>query len=132
MEPLSLTPSGKLVFAAILATFSAILQSAGGFLPGIGLLISPFSTLPIVFVSVYAGRYGILSYGLAMLLLLLIQPAELFIFPFSTGLLGLALGLGIRVFKYRITVALFAGGAMFAGICFPLYVLGFPILVNNI
>lgn len=120
--------SYKLVFAAVLATFSAILQSAGGFLPGIGFLISPFAAMPILIVAVYTGRYGLLSYVLTTFLLLLLQPAELFIFPFTTGLLGLVIGFGLRIFKSRIIIALAGALALIVGISIPLYVLGFPIL----
>lgn len=120
--------SYKLVFAAILATISAILQSAGGFLPGIGFLISPFAALPILLVAVYAARYGVLAYILTIFLLVIIQPDELFIFPFTTGLLGLAIGLGLRMFKSRTVIAFVSSIALLVGICIPLYVLGFPIL----
>ncbi len=121
-------PSYKLVSAAILATIAALLQSAGGFLPGIGFLISPFAALPILIVSVYDMRYGILAYMLTVFLLTLIQPDELFIFPFTTGLLGLAIGFGMGKFKSRIIIALVSSLVLLVGICIPLYVLAFPIL----
>src|SRR4051812_36219663 len=36
----------RLVLGSFLACMAAVLQAAGGFLPGIGYLISPFATLP--------------------------------------------------------------------------------------
>src|SRR5690625_4690367 len=72
----------KLVFTSLMAALAAILQSAGGYLPVVGFLISPFTTLPILLVVLVSVRYGIFSYILAACLLLLIEPTELFIFPF--------------------------------------------------
>lgn len=120
--------SYRLVFAAILAIVAAILQSMGGYLPGIGFLLSPLSTLPILVAIVYAEGYGILAYFLTIILLVLIQPAELFIFPFTTGLLGLVLGFTLKFFKSRVIVILVSTIVLMAGICIPLYVLGFPLL----
>src|SRR5690625_3493255 len=88
------SPTKKLVFTALMAALAAILQSAGGYLPGIGFFISPFTTLPILLGVLVSIRYGIFSYLLAAGLLLIIEPSELFIYPFTTGVLGIALGWG--------------------------------------
>lgn len=61
-------------------------------MPGIGYLISFLATLPIFLVTSLSIRQGILSYILTILLLFIIQPSELIIFPFTTGLLGIAIG----------------------------------------
>ena len=74
-----------------MSTLATMFQAAGNLVPGIGLLISPFSTLPI-FAIFYSIREGILSYILTIFLLFIIEPSELIVFPFTTGLLGLALG----------------------------------------
>jgi hypothetical protein len=120
--------SYKLIFATIMAVFSAILQSAGGLLPGIGFLISPFAFLPILITVVYITQFGLPTYFITIFLLLIIQPSELFIFPFTTGVLGVALGLGLKVFRRLIAVAFAGALALMVGICIPLYVLGFPIM----
>ena len=45
--------SKKLVLTALFSALAAILQSTGNFLPGIGYLISPFATLPILICTHY-------------------------------------------------------------------------------
>ena len=71
----------KLMFMALMAALSAILQSAGGFLPGIGYFFSAFATLPILLGTLISVRSGISTYLLTICLLLLIEPTELAIFP---------------------------------------------------
>lgn len=61
-------------------------------MPGIGFLISFLATLPIFLATCFSIRQGILSYTLTIFLLFIIQPSELIIFPFTTGLLGIAMG----------------------------------------
>jgi len=117
----------KLVFTALMAALAALLQSAGGLVPGIGFFISPFTTLPILLSSLVSLQYGIYSYVLTNFLLLLIEPTELFIFPFTTGTLGLALGWGLVHLKSRLINVLLSGGSLFLGICLPLYILRFPV-----
>ena len=85
-----LSLANKLVLTALMSTLATMFQAAGNLVPGIGLLISPFSTLPI-FAIFYSIREGILSYILTIFLLFIIEPSELIVFPFTTGLLGLAL-----------------------------------------
>lgn len=85
----------SLVTIASLSALTALFQSAGGFLPGVGYLISPLSTAPLVLVALISFRSGITAYTLTSLLLLLIQPSELTVFPFTTGLLGMTLGFSI-------------------------------------
>lgn len=121
------TMTNKLVFSALLAAIAALLQSAGGFIPGVGYLISPFTTLPIIIAMVISTRTGLLSYIIAGCLLLLIEPTELFIFPFTTGLLGLILGWSFRIFQSSLHVVILSSTCLFLGICFPLYILDFPV-----
>ncbi len=117
----------KLVFASLMAVLATILQSAGGYLPGIGFLISPFTTLPIIMVTIISIRFGGLTYILAGILLLLLEPSELFIYPFTTGILGVSLGLGFRLLHQYWKVLITSGCVLFLGICIPLYMLGFPV-----
>lgn len=83
--------SKKLVLAALLSALAAILQFTGNFLPGIGYVISPFATLPILICTIISIPFGLQSYVLTFLLLILIQPGESFIFPFTTGIVGLGM-----------------------------------------
>ena len=103
------------------------MQSAGGLLPGIGFAISPFSTMMVLLATMVSFHYGFLTYLLAIILLILIEPGELFIFPFTTGLLGLSIGWGLSKINKRIIIILVSGIILCVGICIPLYLLGFPV-----
>lgn len=128
----SWVPVKQLVSTAFLAAISALLQSAGGFLPGIGYVISPFSTAPIALAFLISLRFGFLSYLISCLVLLIIQPSELVVFPFTTGLLGVGLGIGFRFLTQRITLILAGALPLLLGMTFLLYVLNFPLLGPNI
>lgn len=116
-----------LVISGLLAALAAVFQSAGGLFPGVGYLISPFSTLPIAVAACLSPVSGFFAYITAIGLLFMLQPGELFIFPFTTGLLGLAIGISMKVLKRRLPVVLLSGTALFMGICFVAFVLRFPI-----
>lgn len=117
-----------LVIIALLSTLTTLFQLAGGLIPGPGYLISPLSTAPIVVATLISLRSGAIAYALTIMLLLLIQPSELFVFPFTTGPLGLALGFGIVHFQNRIQVVLFSTVALWAGIALVLYGFRFRLL----
>ena len=123
----SWSPTKKLMFMALMAALAAILQSAGGFLPGIGYAISPFATAPILLVALMSLRSGIFTYIVTFCLLLLIEPSELIIFPFTTGLLGLGLGWTFLMLNKRLEIVVTNGLLVCIGICTPLYVFGFPV-----
>jgi hypothetical protein len=118
----------KLVVTAFLGLIAAIFQSAGGWIPGIGMLISPFSSAPIIFSMLIGPSYGLLCYLLTIFLLVLLQPSELIVFPFTTGVMAIGIGLSFllvnRIWKALIMSAVF----LTSGICFLLYVVEFPIL----
>lgn len=118
----------KIILAAFLATLSAIFQSMGGLLPGIGYLISPLATAPIVISAVLSAGSGLMSYLLSILLLFLIQPSELIVFPFTTGLLGLGIGASLLYLKIRLWAVLVGSFSLWMGILLLLYVFRFPIL----
>jgi hypothetical protein len=118
----------SIVTIAFLSAVTALFQSAGGFLPGFGYLISPLSTAPMVLATLISFRSGLTAYVLSNLLLLFIQPSELIIFPFTTGLLGIALGFFIASSKNRIQVVLFSTISLWTGISLVLYAFRFPLL----
>ncbi|MFA5535785.1 MAG: hypothetical protein WDA53_01275 [Bacillota bacterium] len=122
------SPTKKLVSTAMLAIIAAILQSAGGWIPGAGFLISPFATIPILFAAIISLKNGFFAYLSAIFLLVLFEPGELFIFPFTTGLLGLSIGWRLSVSDKPLAITLISGIILFIGICIPLYGLGFPVL----
>jgi hypothetical protein len=118
----------RLVASALMAVIAAILQAAGGVIPGIGMLISPFSTAPIIISVLILPSFGILSYLLTIFLLLLIQPSELFVFPFTTGAMAIGIGLGFLLFSKLWKVITFSSLFLCIGICLLLYVIQFPVL----
>ncbi|GLB61843.1 hypothetical protein NCCP133_39720 [Cytobacillus sp. NCCP-133] len=78
---------------------AAILQAAGGYFPGIGYFFSPLATAPVLLCSMFSIPFGAMSYFLTMMLLFILQPTELIVFPFTTGLLGLGIGASFSFFK---------------------------------
>lgn len=120
--------SKDMIVTAFFGAVAAIFQSAGGFLPGIGYLISPLATVPIVFSVVYSIRSGWMAYLLSIVLLMIIQPSEIIVFPFTTGLLGLGIGFGFVYLKKRISIIALASFSLFFGINMLLYGFRFPIL----
>jgi hypothetical protein len=122
------TKGRRLVFGSLLACMAAVLQAAGGFLPGIGFFISPFATLPILIAAMFSSRMGVLSYFLTILLLFVLVPSELFIFPFTTGLLGVGIGAAFSFLRKRLSIIMMGAGLLTAGILSFLYLFHFPVL----
>jgi len=118
----------SLVTISFLSALTALFQSAGGFLPGTGYLISPLSTAPVALAALISLRSGLTTYVLSIVLLLLIQPSELIIFPFTTGLLGLALGFCMGRSLNRIYSVLLSALTLWAGISLVLYAFRFPLI----
>ena len=122
------TKEKRLVLGSLLACMAAILQVAGGLLPGIGYFISPFATLPILLGAILSLQMGGMSYFLTILLLFILFPSELAIFPFTTGLLGIGIGAAFSFFKKRISIILIGAILLTIGIMSLLYVFRFPVL----
>lgn len=122
----------KLTTIALFTALSVILQSAGGFIPVAGLFISPFATAPIMISSTLSKKYGILGYLLTIFLLILIQPSEVLIFTFTTGLLGMGIGLAYHVWKRRLSLIISGTIALLSGILIVLLVFQFPLLGPSI
>ncbi|QED49575.1 hypothetical protein [Cytobacillus dafuensis] len=120
--------SKKIVLISLLSSIGAIFQSAGGFLPGIGYFISPVATAPIILCSIFSIPLGLASYVLTAHLLLILQPSELIIFPFTTGLLGLMIGSSFHFFRKKISYTLSGSAGLTIGIFLLLYGVKFPVL----
>lgn len=118
----------KIILVSIFSCIAAILQSAGGFLPGVGYFVSPLATSPILLCTMLSIPFGVMSYVLTIMLLFVLEPTELIIFPFTTGLLGLGIGAAFYFFKKRLSMIF--SGAMFLmlGIISLLYIFRFPVL----
>jgi hypothetical protein len=122
----------KLIFSAVFGAIAAILIAMGGYMPGMGGLIGMAGAFPIILSTMISLRYGIMAYVLTIFLLLVLQPAEMLLFPFTTGLLGLVLGLSFcvmkKVFQLYITGMITLSGGIFV----LLYGFQFPILGSSI
>lgn len=118
----------KIVFVSLLSCIGAILQSAGGYLPGVGYAISPLATAPVILCTLFSIPFGLYSYTLIALLLFILQPSELIIFPFTTGLLGLFIGISLQLFRKKWSHVLSGATGLVIGICIVLYGLQFPVL----
>lgn len=118
----------KLILGSFFACIAAILQAAGGFLPGIGYFISPLATAPILLCSMLSIQFGVMSYFLTIMLLFILQPTELIIFPFTTGLLGLGIGASFYFFKKRLGIIATGTILLMLGIMSLIFIFRFPIL----
>jgi hypothetical protein len=118
----------KLILASSFACIAAILQAAGGFFPGIGYFISTLATAPILLFSMLSIPFGVVAYFLTILLLVILQPTELMIFPFTTGLLGLGIGVSFSFFRKRISIIIVGTILLMLGIMSLLFIFHFPVL----
>ena len=118
----------RLMLVSIFACFAAIFQSAGGFLPGIGYFISPLATAPILLCAMFSIPFGVMSYFLSIMLLFILQPTELIIFPFTTGLLGFGIGAAFHFFRKRISMIATGAILLMLGIMSLLFIVQFPVL----
>ncbi|KAB8127050.1 hypothetical protein F9U64_18730 [Gracilibacillus oryzae] len=117
----------KLVLGSVLGTIAALLQSAGLF-AGFGYLFSMMATGPIVLATILSIKIGLITYTSTALLLLIIQPSEIVVFLFTTGLLGVGLGIGFKLLKKRILVTMTGAFSLVLGVIVLLYLFQFPIL----
>lgn len=118
----------KLILGSIFACIAAILQAAAGFLPGIGYFLSPLATAPILLCSMFSIPFGVMSYFLTIMLLFIIQPTELIVFPFTTGLLGLGIGASFYFFSKRLSIIATGAILLMLGIMSLIFIFHFPIL----
>lgn len=121
------TKSHSITLGAMLGSIAVILQFAGA-LGGAGYAFSMMSTLPIVLASAAALQTGVLAYLLAVSMLLLIQPSELIVFAFTTGLLGLSLGAALHFFRSKLLIVSLTGASLTFGIGLIIDLFGFPLL----
>ncbi|TDL31109.1 hypothetical protein E2R51_15060 [Jeotgalibacillus sp. S-D1] len=117
-----------LILGAFLACIAAVLQSAGGFLPGVGYLLSALATAPILLCSMISIPFGVMSYLLTIMLLFILQPTELIIFPFTTGLLGLGIGASFNFFRKRLSIIATGTVVLMVGMISLLFLFHFPVL----
>lgn len=119
--------TNKMVLGSILGALAALLQSAGLF-TGVGYIFSTLATGPIILTTILSVRIGLLTYVLTGILLLIIQPTEVLVFLFATGVLGVGIGLGLKHFKQTFTAASVGGLSLAIGIFLLLTLFNFPVL----
>ncbi|SIR86515.1 hypothetical protein SAMN05878482_106264 [Peribacillus simplex] len=117
----------KLIQVSIFSCIAAILQAAG-VLPGVGYFISPLATAPILLCSMFSIPFGAMSYFLTMMLLFILQPTELIVFPFTTGLLGLGIGASFHLFRKRLSIIATGAILLILGIMSLIFIFHFPVL----
>jgi len=117
---------------SILTAITVILQSAPVFLPGIGLALSPLSTLPIAIAANLSFSLGISIYIASVFILLLIHLQEATIFIFTTGILGLVFG-ALYQKKSFIFSLLISNITLSMGILSLVYLIGIMnfVIINN-
>lgn len=121
----------KVALGAVLAALAAIFQSAGLFI-GFGYVLSMLATWPLIMATMISTRIGLMAYISTIFLLAIIQPSELLVFSFTTGLLGVSIGFGIRKFNKVLLIMMFASTALLLGIIILISVFQFPILGPSI
>jgi len=117
----------RLAVAALFGSIAFILQSAGIF-TGIGYILSMMSTAPLALAALLSLRIGVMTYFVTTFLLAMLQPSELLVFLFTTGLLGLSLGIGLKYLKRSIFIIPFSALCLTLGIIILLYVFQFAVL----
>lgn len=84
----------RLTLGGLLIAITVIFQAAPLFFPGLGAFLSLLSTLPVAVAVAASGiRIGILVWAVSVILLQTINPLLSFILLFTTGPLGLSIGL---------------------------------------
>jgi len=107
-------------FGGISAALCMLLQSAPVWLPAFGMALSPLSTVPVALAASISPLTGIIAFLSAGALLFTVSIQETLIFTFSTGLLGLAVGILIN--SRMIIRSVVSGSALFCGLNMLLFV----------
>jgi hypothetical protein len=69
-----------------------------------------------------------MSYFQTIILLFILQPTELVVFPFTTGLLGLGIGASFYFFRSRLSIITTGAILLTVGIMNLLFIFHFPVL----
>lgn len=109
----------------ILTALAVLFQSAPVFLPGVGLTLSPLSTLPIAMAAVINISLGLTVFFSSALILTFVSVQESIILLFTTGLLGITLGILLNR-KGNLISILLSGVALSFGMLCLTYIIGVP------
>jgi len=75
---------------------------------------------------------GVMSYFLTILLLFILFPSELVVFPFTTGLIGIGIGAAFSFFRKRLSIISIGAILLTIGIVSLLYIFHFPVLGSTV
>lgn len=106
----------------ILTTLAVMFQSAPIFLPTIGMALSPLSSLPIALAAYVNLSLGISTLISSTILLMFISIEEALILLFTTGLLGVVLGVLYQ--KSLLISILYSAMALTIGMIVLTYIVG--------
>lgn len=109
----------------VLTTLTVLFQSAPVFLPGIGLALSPLSTLPVAIAAASDILLGAAVFFSSAVLLAVVSTQESVILLLTTGLLGIVTG--TLLYRKGIIISiLFSSIALFPGIVVLTNIIGIP------
>lgn len=108
---------------------TVMLQAAPVFLPAIGLVLSPLSTLPIALATYFHFSLGVAALVSSSLLLMIISAQEAVILLFTTGILGVAIG-ALLAQKRVVMASFIAGVVLTAGILALTYLIQIPLFLE--
>lgn len=112
-------------FTAMTVTF----QSAPVFLPGIGMILSPISTMPIAIAASLNLTLGLSVFLASGLVLSAFSPEEAAIFFFATGLLGIVMG--SLLYRKGMMISITSSGvALSLGLMVLTYLIGIPSFIE--
>lgn len=124
-----LNTSRFICIGAILVALTVIFQSAPVFLPSIGLVLSPFSTLPIAIAAVINISLGFLVFFASVLILVIVSVEETIILLFTTGVLGIVIGTLLYRKGIKISILVSSVALSLGMICLT-YIIGISAFVD--
>ncbi|HHY10772.1 MAG TPA: hypothetical protein GX528_09470 [Firmicutes bacterium] len=120
----------RLTIGGSLAALAALLHAAPVFLPAIGLVLSPLSTLPVLLAALLLADQAFAVFLAAAALLFFINVKEAAIFFLATGPLGLSAALAAVSNKPLWRSLPLAASLLICGILLLVFSLGLPGLQN--
>ncbi|KAF0819224.1 putative membrane-spanning protein [Bacillus sp. ZZV12-4809] len=118
----------RIVIGSILSSLATLFHIAGGAIPIAGYFLSPLATAPVILCTIFSKSLGLAAYMVTIISLFILMPSELIIFPFTTGLLGLGIGLALHFIERRINIIVCGAFFLSMGILILLYGIQFPVL----
>jgi|GEM_PF-2301224 len=118
----------NITIGALLAAISVAIQASPLYLPLVGISLSALSTLPVAVAGYLNGATGVFTFLISGAILCFWSVPQALVFLFSSGLLGLCLGILIKkryhfLFVAGICALVLTGGFLVVG-----KLLGIPIL----